>query len=95
LRISAEEPVPGFVSLENRLPALWQTSPVPQAAAAGDASLVRSLASAEPERPDASALPVNLAVSHILMNAQSLIASVTGLKPHQVHVSVNLARYEF
>jgi len=94
LRISAEEPVPGFVSLENRLPALWQTSPVPQVTA-GDASLVRSVASAEPERPDASALPVNLAVSHILVNAESLIASVTGLKPHQVHVSVNLARYEF
>jgi hypothetical protein len=94
LRISAEEAVPGFVSLENRLPALWQTSPVPQAAA-GDASPVRSVATAEPERPDASALPVNLAVSHILMNAESLIASVTGLKSHQVHVSVNLARYEF
>lgn len=91
--------MPGIVSLENRLPALWQMSPAPQVstadapAAAAPAERPRSLA--ESERSEPLGQPVNLAVSHILMNAESLIASVTGLKPHQVHLSVNLARYEF
>jgi hypothetical protein len=89
----------GYVSLENRLPALWQMSPSaplgPAVTAASAAPTERPRSLAELEPGESSARPVNLAVSHILMNAESLIASVTGLKPHQVHVSVNLARYEF
>ncbi len=83
--------MPGIVSLENRLPALWQTSPAPQVGVAAEPAT----AVAERERPDPLGRPVNLAIGHILMNAESLIASVTGLKPQQVHLSVNLARYEF
>lgn len=83
--------MPGIVSLENRLPALWQTSPAPQVGVPAEPAT----AVAASERPEPLGRPVNLAVSHILMNAESLIASVTGLKPHQVHLSVNLARYEF
>jgi hypothetical protein len=49
----------------------------------------------ERDRPEPLGRPVSLAIGHILMNAESLIASVTGLKPQQVHLSVNLARYEF
>ena len=36
-----------------------------------------------------------VAVSQILMNAESLIASVMGVKANDVSISVNVGRYEF
>jgi hypothetical protein len=38
---------------------------------------------------------VQVAVSQILMNAESLIASVMGVKANDVSISVNVGRYEF
>jgi hypothetical protein len=39
--------------------------------------------------------PTDFTISRILMNAESMIASMTGLKTQEVQVSVNLARYDF
>ncbi|MFC4172964.1 hypothetical protein ACFOYU_12980 [Microvirga sp. GCM10011540] len=90
----------GFVTLENRLPSLWQSpqilqvreveasapvvardTPLPSPAAADQGSS---------ERRDPS-----IFISHALRNAESLIASVTGLRDHEVRVSVSFARYDF
>lgn len=38
---------------------------------------------------------VQVAVSQILMNAESLIASVMGVKANDVSISVDVGRYEF
>ncbi len=38
---------------------------------------------------------VQAVVSQILMNAESLIASVMGVKANDVSISVNVGRYEF
>jgi len=80
----------GFVSLESRLPPLWQSSP--SLPTAGGMPLP---ATVQGERPEPAPQPTDMAISRILMNAESLIAAVTGLKTHEVQVSVNLARYEF
>jgi hypothetical protein len=79
----------GYVSLESRLPPLWQSSPSPV-----PSPVLRQVESPEPASAPAPQL-TDMAISRILTNAESLIASVTGLRTQEVQVSVNLARYEF
>jgi hypothetical protein len=38
---------------------------------------------------------VQVAVSQILMNAESLFASVIGVRANDISISVNVGRYEF
>lgn len=80
----------GYVSLENRLPPLWQSSP-----SLSTASGMPLPAVGQGEGHEPAPQPTDMAIGRILRNAESLIASVTGLRTHEVQVSVNLARYEF
>jgi len=82
----------GHVSLEAQAP------PPSQSVAASRIEQRKDLLPAlDHERADQSAHSphVQAVISQVLLNAESLIASVLGLKTNEVSISVNIGRYEF
>jgi len=79
LSINAIAPAASSQALTSRLPPAQVQPPAPAA----------------PERVALAPRSNPMAISQILLNAESLIASITGLKAHEVSISVHLGRYEF
>jgi hypothetical protein len=82
--------MPGYVSPTVRIPPAWQSS-------AGEPRARPQSVDPQPAAPaQASQSQHNqIAIHQILLSAANLIASVTGVKAHEVSVSVNIGRYEF
>jgi hypothetical protein len=81
--------MPGPVSLETSAPHAVRAARVEKPENDSATGVARETGRA------ASSPHVQVAVSQILMNAESLIASVMGVKANEVSISVNVGRYEF
>jgi hypothetical protein len=79
--------MPGYVSPTVRIPQAGQGS-------AGEPRARQRAADPQPAAPARPSQPNQIAIHQILLNASNLIASVTGVKAHEVSVSVNIGRYE-
>ena len=82
----------GHVSLETQAPPLSQSVTALRIEQRND--LLRDLA---PEKADQTVHSphVQAVISQVLLNAESLIASVLGVRANEVGISVNVGRYEF
>ncbi len=91
--------MPGYVDLENYAPPAQHSASV--YAEMTRASHVRLSDGAtiapvsEGANKAAHAPHVQVMVSQIMMNAESLIASVMGVKANEVSISVNVGRFDF